>query len=35
VQVLVEALHSSDLEKNLNLEQGDMRNRMVTAIAGR
>jgi hypothetical protein len=31
----LEALYSADLEANLNIEQGDMRDRMVTAIAGR
>jgi hypothetical protein len=29
------ALYSSDLEMNLNIEQGDMRDRMVAAIKGR
>jgi hypothetical protein len=29
------ALYSSDLEMNLNIEQGDMRDRMVTSIMGR
>ena len=31
----LKALYSSDLEMNLNIEQGDMRDRMVTAITGR
>lgn len=31
----LKALYSADLEKNLNLEQGDMRDRMVTTITGR
>ncbi|HEV2700221.1 MAG TPA: hypothetical protein VGV09_01220 [Steroidobacteraceae bacterium] len=31
----LKALYASDLEKRLNLEQGDIRDRMVTAIAGR
>ncbi|HEX3836933.1 MAG TPA: hypothetical protein VHW25_08230 [Steroidobacteraceae bacterium] len=30
----LKALYSADLEKNLNLEQGDMRDRMVTTITG-
>jgi hypothetical protein len=29
------ALYSSDLEKNLNFEQGDIRDQMVAAILGR
>lgn len=31
----LKALYSSDLEANLNIEEGDMRDRMVTAITGR
>jgi hypothetical protein len=31
----LKALYSSDLEMNLNIEQGDMRDRMVAAITGR
>jgi hypothetical protein len=31
----LKALYSADLEENLNLEQGDMRDRMVTTITGR
>ncbi len=31
----LKALYSADLEMNLNIELGDMRDRMVTAIAGR
>jgi hypothetical protein len=31
----LKSLYSSDLEKNLNLEQGDIRDRMVTEITGR
>ncbi len=31
----LKALYSSDLEMNLNIELGDMRDRMVTAITGR
>ncbi len=31
----LKALYSSDLEVNLNIEQSDMRDRMVSAIAGR
>jgi hypothetical protein len=31
----LKALYSADLEKNLNLEQGDLRDRMVTIITGR
>jgi hypothetical protein len=31
----LKALYSADLEKNLNLEQGDMRDRMVATITGR
>ncbi|MGB6449440.1 MAG: hypothetical protein WBE92_01680 [Steroidobacteraceae bacterium] len=31
----LKALYSSDLEMNLNIELGDMRDRMVTSIAGR
>jgi hypothetical protein len=31
----LKALYSADLEKNLNLEQGDMRDRMVTTITRR
>jgi hypothetical protein len=31
----LKALYSSDLEQNLNLEQGELRDRMVTAITGR
>jgi hypothetical protein len=31
----LKALYSSDLESNLNIELGDMRDRMVTAIMGR
>jgi hypothetical protein len=31
----LKALYSSDLETNLNIELADMRDRMVTAIAGR
>lgn len=30
----LKALYSSDLEKNLNVEQGDLRDRMVSAIEG-
>jgi hypothetical protein len=31
----LKALYSANLEKNLNLEQGDMRDQMVTTITGR
>jgi hypothetical protein len=31
----LKALYSADLEENLNLERGDMRDRMVTTITGR
>jgi hypothetical protein len=31
----LKALYSSDLEMNLNIEEGDMRDRMVTSIMGR